>query len=435
MKTGTRRAAASLSRMLLDVYPTEALPIIESAPVKEIAGLLRRERARRAADILTRLTPETAAQAIAQVPPEEVGPILVELEPNRAALLLARLDPDVREEHLSKLDLELSGELRSLMTYPPDSAGSLMDPRVITFRPDTTVREATQKIRRVRRRRVQDVFVVDEVGRLVGSIPLQEMFLASTNEPLRSVMRESPPHVEVTASRDAVIEILQQHGSESLPVLDFEGKLVGVLRQQELIATASEEAAAGVVTMTGASVDERALSSPTFAVRKRLGWLQVNLLTAFLAAAVVGIFEDTIARFTALAVLLPVVAGQSGNTGAQALAVTMRGLALREIRVRHWLRVTVKEMIAGSVNGIAVGLTTAVAVYVWSRSTGLALVIGVSMVISMAMAGLAGATIPIALSSLRQDPAQASSIILTTITDIVGFLSFLGIATAFASFL
>jgi magnesium transporter len=421
--------------MLLDVYPTEALPIIESAPVKEIAGLLRRERARRAADILTRLTPETAAQAIAQVPPEEVGPILVELEPNRAALLLARLDPDVREEHLSKLDLELSGELRSLMTYPPDSAGSLMDPRVITFRPDTTVREATQKIRRVRRRRVQDVFVVDEVGRLVGSIPLQEMFLASTNEPLRSVMRESPPHVEVTASRDAVIEILQQHGSESLPVLDFEGKLVGVLRQQELIATASEEAAAGVVTMTGASVDERALSSPTFAVRKRLGWLQVNLLTAFLAAAVVGIFEDTIARFTALAVLLPVVAGQSGNTGAQALAVTMRGLALREIRVRHWLRVTVKEMIAGSVNGIAVGLTTAVAVYVWSRSTGLALVIGVSMVISMAMAGLAGATIPIALSSLRQDPAQASSIILTTITDIVGFLSFLGIATAFASFL
>jgi magnesium transporter len=421
--------------MLLDVYPTEALPIIESAPVREIAGLIRGARVRRAADILTRLTPETAAQALALLPAGEIGPILVELEPNRAAHLLARLEPEAREEHLSKLDRAMAGELRSLMTYPPDSAGSLMDPRVITFRPDTVVREARQRLRQVRRRRVQDVFVVDEIGRLVGSIPLQNMFLASTNEPLRNVMRVSPPHVEVTASRDAVIEILQQHGSESLPVLDFEGKLLGVLRQRELITTASEEAAAGVVTMTGASVEERALSSPTFAVRKRLGWLQVNLLTAFLAAAVVGIFEDTIARFTALAVLLPVVAGQSGNTGAQALAVTMRGLALREIRVRHWLRVTLKEMIAGSVNGIAVGLTTSVAVYVWSRSTGLALVIGVSMVISMAMAGLAGATIPIALSSLRQDPAQASSIILTTITDVVGFLSFLGIATAFASFL
>jgi magnesium transporter len=185
----------------------------------------------------------------------------------------------------------------------------------------------------------------------------------------------------------------------------------------------------------GASEQERALSSPLFAVKKRLPWLQINLLTAFLAASVVGLFEETIATVTALAVLLPVVAGQSGNTGAQALAVTMRGLALREVRTRHWLRVVTKEVLAGAGNGVAVALTTSAAVWFWSDSSGLALVIGVSMVISMTLAGLSGAAIPMILTALRQDPAQSSSIVLTTVTDVAGFFSFLGIATLLSSML
>jgi magnesium transporter len=221
----------------------------------------------------------------------------------------------------------------------------------------------------------------------------------------------------------------------SLPVVDVEGRLQGVIRHDTLVDAAREEATADIQTMVGASSEERALSPVAFAVRKRLPWLQINLVTAFLAAAVVGLFESTIARFTALAVLLPVVAGQSGNTGAQALAVTMRGLALREIRVRHWLRVASKETGVALVNGLAVAVTTSLGVWVWSQSTGLALVIGLSMVISMAAAGLAGATIPIVLSALGQDPAQSSSIVLTTVTDIVGFLSFLGIATLLAGML
>jgi magnesium transporter len=144
---------------------------------------------------------------------------------------------------------------------------------------------------------------------------------------------------------------------------------------------------------------------------------------------VVGLFESTIARYTALAILLPVVAGQSGNTGAQALAVTMRGLALREIRARNWARVVSKEVVAGSINGCAVALVTALAVYVFMQSPGLALVIGVSMVLSMACAGMAGAAIPLILTKLGQDPAQSASIVLTTVTDVAGFLSFLGLAT------
>jgi magnesium transporter len=173
----------------------------------------------------------------------------------------------------------------------------------------------------------------------------------------------------------------------------------------------------------------------SFVVKKRLPWLSINLLTAFLAASVVGLFENTIAQFTALAVLLPVVAGQSGNTGAQALAVTMRGLALREIGTSQWLRVARKEIGAGFINGVAIALLTSLGVLVWSSSTGLALVIGSSMVIAMVAAGVSGVIIPVILSSLGQDPAQSSSIILTTVTDVVGFFAFLGIATMFAGML
>jgi magnesium transporter len=172
-----------------------------------------------------------------------------------------------------------------------------------------------------------------------------------------------------------------------------------------------------------------------FAVRKRLPWMQINLLTAFLAAFVVGLFEGTIAKFTALAVLLPVVAGQSGNAGAQALAVTMRGLVLREISLRHWPLMIGKEAAIGLANGLAVAATTAVGVWFWSGSVGLVIIISSAMVISMVIAGIAGALVPIMLRRFGQDPAQSSSIVLTTITDVAGFFSFLGIATLLSGML
>jgi len=200
-----------------------------------------------------------------------------------------------------------------------------------------------------------------------------------------------------------------------------------------LVNAVREESSVNLLTMVGASRDERALSHIGFVVQKRLPWLSINLLTAFLAASVVGLFESTIAKYTALAVLLPVVAGQSGNTGAQALAVTMRGLALREIGTSQWFRVARKEIGAAFINGIAIAALTGIGVYFWNPSLGLVFVIGVSMVISMLAAALSGVFIPIILSSLGQDPAQSSSIILTTVTDVVGFFSFLGIATLLSS--
>jgi magnesium transporter len=211
-----------------------------------------------------------------------------------------------------------------------------------------------------------------------------------------------------------------------------DGRLLGLIRRNRLTSAAEHEATTDLQAMVGVGREERALSRPMFSVRKRLPWLFINLVTAFLAAAVVGIFEGTIAQVTALAVLLPIVAGQSGNSGSQALAVTMRGLALREVRISQWRRLGSKELMVGVVNGAAIALVTGLGVVVWSGSIGLGMVIAVAMVISMAMAGLAGAGIPLALKAFGQDPAQSSSIFLTTVTDIVGFISFLGLATLFA---
>jgi magnesium transporter len=360
--------------------------------------------------------------------------VATDLDAGRAAALLARLDASARARVLGTVPDATARELTALMTYPAESAGHLMDPRVPTFSPDTSARQALARLRG-RGLAAEDVFLVDGEGRLVGVVGLQEVALAPPTVLLGALVRAAPHSVQALAAREQVVEHLTAHHLRSLPVVDFAGRLLGAIRHAILVQAAQEEASADIQTMVGASKEERALSRPWFAVRKRLPWLQINLATAFLAASVVGLFESTIARFTALAVLLPVVAGQSGNTGAQALAVTMRGLALREVRVSHWPRVSLKELNVSLINGVAVATTTALGVYVWSRSLGLALVIGLSMVISMSIAGLAGASVPMVLSALGQDPAQSSSIILTTITDVVGFFSFLGIATLLSAML
>ena len=419
----------------LKSYPDEVARELESRPPEEIVRLIQGRPADQLVPVLSKLTPLLASQVIERSGRELAGRLLTGLDPSRAANLLANLDEKTRNRLLEILDTRIAGELRELMHYPPDRAGSLMDPRVMTFRPGMSVKEARSRLRKFRKKRIQEVYLVDEDGRLEGLVPLLDLALAPPVEKLEQLKLPVAASVQVMRSKEDVVEEFSLRRLASLPVVDIAGRILGVIRYDALVEAAQEEVSADIQTMVGVSKEERALSNIPFAVRKRLPWLEINLGTAFLAAAVVGIFESTIARFTALAVLLPVVAGQSGNTGAQALAVTMRGLALREIRVHHWFRVLFKEINVGFINGIVVALTTALFVYLWSRSLGLALVIGISMIASMTIAGLSGAAVPLVLTAIRQDPAQSSSIILTTVTDIIGFFSFLGIATLLSAML
>jgi len=435
MSNGAERAAAALTQRFLEIYPAQAARVVDNRKPGEIVEFLRAQPLPMASALFQRMAPDMAAQILPRLESHRGCQLVAAMEPALAAALLARVDAEARGRVLDAIEPNLAKELKLLLSYPADSAGSLMDPRVATFHANATVKEARARIRGLRGRRVFDIFLVDEDRRLTGVVALQEIVLARPNHPLAELSSGAPASVHAMSTREEVVEVLNQRRLTTLAVVDLDGRLLGVIRHDALIAAAQEEMSVDIQTMVGVSKEERALSKATFAVRKRLPWLQINLATAFLAASVVGLFEATIARFTALAVLLPVVAGQSGNTGAQALAVTMRGLALREIRLHHWLRIAFKEVNVAAVNGIAVALTTGAGVYVWSQSTGLAFVIMLSMIISMIAAGLSGAIIPMILTALGQDPAQSSSIILTTVTDVVGFFSFLGIATLLASML
>jgi magnesium transporter len=435
MTEGAEQAAAVLSQGFLDLYPAEAARVVDNRHQAEIIELLQSQPVQLATAVFQRMAPDVAAATLSLIDSNLARQIVAAMEPAQAAALLARVDTEARTRLLESCAPSLAKELKLLLSYPAGSAGSLMDPRVTTFRIESTVKEARARIRGLRGRRVYEIFLIDDNGVLAGAVPLQEIVLARPNSRLAELSGGVPASVHALSTREEVVELLNQRRLTALAVVDLERRLLGVIRHDALVAAAQEEMSADIQTMVGVSKEERALSKPTFAVRKRLPWLQINLATAFLAASVVGLFEETIARFTALAVLLPVVAGQSGNTGAQALAVTMRGLALREIRLHHWLRIAFKEVNVAAINGVAVALTTAAGVYLWSQSLGLALVIMVSMIISMIAAGFSGAVIPMILTALGQDPAQSSSIILTTVTDVVGFFSFLGIATLLAGML
>jgi magnesium transporter len=310
-----------------------------------------------------------------------------------------------------------------------------MDPAAPAFREDAQAGVVTDAIRRRDLDDDQVILVVNPAGELRGTLSLARLLLARPEARLSDLPVEATPAVQALAHRTEVADVLAAHHLGTLPVVDTDNKPLGVLRHRALVSVAEQEVTADMQSMVGASREERALSPVRFAVRKRLPWLQINLATAFLAAAVVGLFESTIAQFSVLAVLLPVVAGQSGNTGAQSLAVTMRGLTLHEIGLSNGFRVLLKEALVGFVNGIAVALVTMAGVYLWSGSLGLCLVIGIAMVLSMSVAALAGASVPLILTAARQDPAQSSSIVLTTVTDVVGFFSFLGLATLLANLL
>jgi len=435
MSTDALHAVHALNQTFLRRHPLHAQRAINQMSIEDIVELLLEQPAADMVTLWNGLVLDTATIVLQRLPEQKTRHILQRGDPVNTARALVRLAPEERQHMLKLVDSTRRRELSALVQYPEDSAGSLMNPRFLPLGETLTVREALHRIRKFKPHFTRQLYITDDEGRLQRMVEIHRLALAGAGDKLASLAQPVPGFVEATATREEVVEQLEQHRITDLPVVDIAGRLIGIVRYDALMEAVREESSTDMLTMFGASRDERALSPIDFVVRKRLPWLSINLLTAFLAAAVVGLFEDTIARFTALAVLLPVVAGQSGNTGAQALAVTMRGLALREIGTSQWLRVAWKETGASFINGAAIALMTAMGVLAWSSSTGLALVIGTSMVIAMVAAAFSGVIIPVMLSSIGQDPAQSSSIILTTVTDVVGFFAFLGIATLLSSML
>jgi magnesium transporter len=435
MSPEVTEVATTLNRYFLLNYPAEAARQIETFAVADILPSLREQPAEVLVPVWSKLVPLVAATLTRQLPAELAQVLLTEIPPGDAVRILFQMPENPRKAMLETLGPATRNELVQLMSYPEDSAGRLMDTRIPTYRGDMTVSDALDSLRQAKMKTARSLYLVDTQGRIHARVLLQDLALAELDSKLEDLAKPVRATVQAIASREEVLDTFARYILLDLPVVDLDGVLLGVIINNSLVQAVQEESSADIQTMVGVSREERALSSPFFAVKKRMPWLQINLLTAFLAASVVGLFENTIAQVTALAILLPVVAGQSGNAGAQALAVTMRGLALREITIRHWFAVMFKEVRVGFLNGLAIALTCGAGVFVWSQSWGLVAVICLAMVLAMVAAGFAGAVVPIALVRMGQDPAQSSSIILTTVTDVTGFFSFLGIATLMMRFL
>jgi magnesium transporter len=396
---------------------------------------------------LDQLSVESFTRLLEQVDPGLLKPLFLSMDADRqgkvlasasirtAMLILRSLTEDELSAALDSLPHGIRNEYVELLQFPDRTAGRYMDRLLARYRADQTVGEALAELRASKAQRVRSLYVVTDNDVLAGRVDLQDMALAEPDTLMSELLKEVRDVAQLTSTEADLVETFDRSRVDSIPVVDHDYKLLGIIRYGNLFQAAEEAATAGIQRMVGVSADERALSKPLFAVKRRLVWLHINLLTAFLAAAVVGLFESTIAQFTALAILLPVVAGQSGNAGSQALAVTMRGLALREISTLHWRAVLTKEVQIGIINGTALAITCGLGVWAWSQSWGLAFVIAIAMITAMIMAGISGALVPMILSRLGQDPATASSIILTTVTDVAGFMAFLGTATLLSGIL
>lgn len=323
-------------------------------------------------------------------------------------------------------------DVRALLRYPEDTAGGIMSDRFIALRPSYTVQESQQRLRDWSGHKVEDVsylYVTDEAQRLIGVVPLRELVFAHPEQRISELMNRDVKFVRADDDQEEIARQFQHYHYLGLPVLGRQGRLRGVVKASDALKVAQAEATEDMQLMVGLSGEERVLTPWRRSMSKRLPWLYVNLGTAFLAAAVVGWFEETIARWTVLAVFLPIVAGQGGNAGMQTITVIIRDLALGEISPGDGRKALIKELTLGVVNGLAIGLVVGLIGYLWKGQFILGVVVGLAMLLNQIAAGICGVMIPFSLRAAKIDPALASSIFVTTVTDVAGFFFFLGLAS------
>ncbi|MDD5218838.1 MAG: magnesium transporter [Candidatus Omnitrophica bacterium] len=433
----TRSPFVSMVEKYSEKDPVSAAHTLETISESDAAAVIGALPNAVTVEIMRHLRCDFAAAVMEKIPRELLRAIAEKMDLEHGAAIFLHLNPETRQAFLACLDDSKKRRVQAYLTYPEASAGRMMSGDFLAFHSDLKIAEATEKIRELTQQGslASYVYVVDQENRLVGVMNMRDMLLASSDDALETVMRRNVFTVHCCSDREKVVHEIAARHFFAVPVVDHDQRLLGVVKAEQLIGDAQEEATGDIQKMFGAGGDERVFSSIGFSLRQRLPWLHVNLATAFLAGSVVALFEDVIAKITALAIYLPVIAGQGGNAGAQSLAVVMRGLVMREIPSRKWKNLILKESVIGLVNGLVIGVVTALLAWLWQGNPVLGVVVGLGMLVNLTVAGLSGAAIPLFMKGVGLDPAQCSNIILTTITDVFGFFAFLGIAVIFRNYL
>ena len=428
--------ADNIEALLEDVHPSDIADVVESLDEEGRLALLRALPSGLASETLSEMEEGDArGELLASLAPAEGAGLIHALSDDDAADLVGELDPIDRDRILAELPEEEAGDILDLLQYGEDTAGGIMTTALVSVFGTVTAGEAVDVVR-IQGREVEDfytVFVIDEKSRLLGTVPLDDLIVADTDDLVQSLVEPTVASVFPEADQEDVGYLIARYNLVSIPVVTGDGVLLGRITFDDVIDVIEAETTEDLLLFSGLSEEEELKGSSLDAVRTRLPWLFLNAMTASLAAAVVWWFREEIVSATLLAVIMPVVAGLGGNAGQQALAVTIRRLATSAGPLDARNRVVSKELSVALFNGAAMGVVVAVAAtglaIAMGTQTRLGLVVLLAMWGNIAMAGFAGSYIPTFLDRRGQDPAVASTVFLTALTDLTGFLLLLGLAS------
>lgn len=386
--------------------------------------------------ILGELPAEIFPKVFASFSLDQQTQFLSKLSSDHAWSYLQGLELEEQERFGKKFPPEVWKKIEKISQFPAGSCGEIMQTEFTCVKDTATIAEVIQAVRQADpKQKIFYLYVVDEAGHLLGTVPLRSLLKEDQATPISQVMVTTHVSAQALETQEQAAKLVSQYKLLAIPVVDEAHHLLGVIRVDDVIEIVQEEAAEDMYRMAGLSPEDRILSPWRKTMQKRLVWMSINLVTAFLAAWVVGLFKDSIEKVVALAIYMPVVAGMGGNSGVQSLTVMTRALALGEIGGREVWRALFKEVWVGCLVGLITGFVTGLVAWGWQGSFYLGGVLWMAMVINMVIAGFAGSMIPIVLRLFKADPALGSGVLVTTFTDVFGFLSFLGLATLFLKFL
>jgi magnesium transporter len=424
---------APVKRMLDTLTPGEIARVLESLPPAKrsvVWGLVDPDDD---GEVLVHVADEVRDGLLAEMDNEELRSALNTLDVDDLADLVDDLPQQLIEELLRGMDREHRDRLEQVLSYPEESAGRLMNTDVVTVRADVAI-DVVLRFLRMRGElpeHTDHLFVVNRNSRYLGRVALTTLLTTDPDQIIAEIVDDSQPPIRASATLDHVSEEFENHRYVSAPVVDADNRLVGRITVDDVIDLVRDRAEHDLMSMAGLNEEEDMFAPVAAASRRRALWLGINLLTAFLAAAVIGKFEATLEQIVALAVLMPVVASMGGVAGTQTLTLIVRGLALGQVSWDNARDLLKREMAIGGLNGLLWAAVVALVAWAWFGDWRISAVIGAAIIINLLAAALSGVLIPLLLKRFAVDPALAGGVVLTTVTDVVGFLAFLGLATVF----
>ncbi len=421
----------ALRRMVGDLHEADLGALVEALAPEERPRLVELLGLHFDFTALTEVDDAVRDEILEELPPKTVADGVREIESDDAVAILEGLAQEDRAEILDQIPLAERLALARSLQYPEESAGRRMQADFIAVTPTWTVGQAIDYMRETVElpERFYELYVVDDAHRFLGAVPLDRLLRSKRPVPVSELMEPERRRVRATEDQEEVARLFQRYDLVAAPVVDDNDRLVGVITFDDVADVIEEEAEEDIKALGGVTHDEELSDSVWTIARGRFNWLTVNLATAFLASSVLGLFEGQLQKMVALAVLAPIVASQGGNATTQTMTVAVRALATRDLTDANARRVIMRELAVGLLNGVAFAVITGAVAYIWFRVPGLAVVIGLAMICNLIAAALGGILIPLALNRMDFDPAVASSPFVTTVTDVVGFFSFLSIAT------